>query len=161
MKNKDILRIFSCVLASASLIICVFIYGEISGFKQGYDVSFSEQFPGSRIMFSGDGPNFYEYIGEGYAYIAFCFCTYIIGRLLKEKILLHTICIFALGVIIYQYELLLKFKYGVLAIEGEFSYNNWLLNSIPFDWFCLSTALTLLIIQIAILVVNSFFKSNQ
>lgn len=162
MKNEHALKLLSCGIVFVSLAICLLLYGEISGFNKGYSAAMTFAFPETVASgeFSSGGPNFYEYIGGGYVFAAFCYGIYLISGLAKDENVLPYIRIASLGIVIYQYWLMLGFKYRLLLnTEVKYPYDDWLRDSIQLDWFCLISAALLVTIHSAVIVLKYTKKS--
>ena len=162
MKNKDILKIISLALASISFIICLLLWGETSGFRQGYGAAIDiESINQISANFSAHGPNFFEFLIRRYCIIALSIYVYIIGRVTKIEILSHIICVSSLGMVIYQYWQMLQYKKDVLDNSSHLlPYKTWLLNSVWLDWFCSFIVALLLIVQVIILF-SQFLRRNN
>ncbi len=152
MKGKDCVKITSVILALFSIGICVFIWGQVSGFEKGYFYGVFS--PPPSTGFSASGPNFFQEINILYFILAVGFCIYSIGNLLKPSALSSTIRLLSLIVPIYPLWRTLSFKKEVLAMETKFSYDYWLNNSIYFDYLLLFIASILILFQVALIISN-------
>jgi hypothetical protein len=154
MKDQKILKIIQIILASVSLAICIFLWGQINGFEQGYVSGVFQEYPhNSEIQFAAHGPNFYEEMNRWYAFIALGFLLFVWGGLVKRLVVSTVLYVLPFFFIILQYWQMIYWKNELLAREYKFPYEYWLQNSIRFDWFCLCAAVCLVIIQI-ILIIN-------
>lgn len=158
--KREVLKIISLGLASLSFVICLLLWGEISGFKKGFLAAYHVENADNTIKIATSGPNFFEFVIGKYALIALCFYIYLVGKLIKEENSSQFLCILSLVVSIILYLLLLQFKYGI-DDSAVLLYREWLTTSIKFDWFCFFTAVGLLIIQIASLATNYFKRKSN
>ncbi len=135
MKNNNLVKVASIILASVSICICLFIWGKVSGFEYGYFYGVFQNPPST--FFNASGPNFFQEINKWYFIITVGFCIYIIGKLLKSLAVSSIICILSLSVGFYPYWDMLSYKKEILAMETKFPYDYWLNKSVYFDWFLL------------------------
>jgi hypothetical protein len=153
MKDQKILKNIQIALASISLSICIFLWGQINGFEQGYIIGFFQEYRDTSVIRFAHGPDFYEEMNRWYVVITLGFLLYIGGALVKKLAVSTVLQVLPFLVIILQYWQMIYWKNKLLAHEYKFPYDYWLQNSIRFDWFCLCVAGSLGIIQI-ILIIN-------
>lgn len=157
MKYKNALKIKSFVIALISLSICLYLWGQINGFEQGYTSGVFNEYPHvSEVKIAVHGPNFFDVMNQWYLIIISGFSLYIISNFLKPLAISSTLCILSLAVIIASSLQIISFKNEILDMEYKFPYDYWLNNSIYFDWSCLFTAITLMFIQVAIIIISKF-----
>lgn len=156
MMNNFLLKVASLGLAWVSFTISLFLCGQIVGFDQGSEWAHR---PGREvrmtISISGSlGPSAYDLFVSAYIVIAICFCIYMVAKLYEKSTLSRAVSVVPLVVIIYKYWQLFQWKDLYLELNDDFGYYYWIINSIPSDWFVITTAATLLISQIVILFVS-------
>jgi hypothetical protein len=150
MRNEDLVKIISITLALVSLITCLFIWGQISGFEKGYLYGVIQSPP--RIEgISGQEVNFFQIINSIYLIISLGFCAYIIGKFLKSLVISSVICMVSLSVVVIPLYDILRYKNDFLPVTRPGSDVFWLNNSIYFDWFFLFATVTLMFVQITLI----------
>ncbi|MCY7347864.1 MAG: hypothetical protein LH614_16830 [Pyrinomonadaceae bacterium] len=155
MKYKQVLKVISFVLGLISLSICLYLLGQLNGFEQGYISGVFNEYPhvsDSSLRFSSGGPNFFEFTSQGYLLMVVGISVYLYCNFLKPAAISIALCIFSLAIVFVALWRIIPFKNEILAMEYKFSYDYWLNNSIYSDWFCLFTAVILLLIQIALTI---------
>ncbi len=152
MESKESIRITLAAFAWILLGLCLFIWGKVSGFEEGFFYGVFRPPPPTR--FSADGPNFYQTVNCWYFLIAVCLSIYIIATFLKPLALSCVICLFSLAVAVYPFWHSFKFKYGILEMKANFPYDYWLKISVYFDWFCLVGIMILMLIQFISIISN-------
>lgn len=162
MKNTITLKAVPFGLAFVSFVICLVLCGQINGFEQALWAAANPGGIPNKIKFSLDlgrtGPNFYEFIVTTYIVIAICFCIYGVAKYFENSTPSLFFPLVPLGIIVCGFSLLLLAKHSYLAENGGFGKSHWIINSIPFDWFCLVTASILLIFQV--LIVTFSYRSS-
>lgn len=154
MRSKDLLQIISISLALISLFVCLFLWGQLSGFEKGYFYGMFKDV--SQTKFSGIGEtNYFHAMNFWYLIIAIGFCGYIAGKYLKPLFISSIVCILSLSVVIYPFWDMLHYKNEVLTISSHYRDNSWLNISIYFDWFLLLATVILLFFQFIIMINNS------
>lgn len=144
--KEKILNTGSILLSAAVSAICFVLYGEVSGFRQGVNVAdnINEYIPS---MFAVHGPNFYDLTTRYYLIIASCVLVYLSGRLLLSKRASLIAAMLPLALALFSCVRLLQFKYDIDETAVLF-YRKWLTVSVWYDWFCLSSIVILISIQI-------------
>lgn len=131
------------VLASILSVTSLLLLGAIQGYKQGLLADIE---PDGLERFSVQGPNFFEFVGETYLFIAVCSLLFILGKVITEKTSSSILC-FASGLgIIFLYWQLLLFKHDI-DDSAILYYRQWLDISLKFDWTCLSLTIVLIILE--------------
>lgn len=148
MRSKDLLQIISVSLALISLGICLFFWGQLSGFEKGYFYGMFQEIP--QTGFSGGGTNYFHAINFWYLIIAVGFCVYVIGKYLKPLFISSIVCVLSLGIVIYPFWDMFQYKNEVLNISSHYRNDSWLNISIYFDWFLLIATVILMLIQFTI-----------
>ena len=155
MKYKQVLKVISFVLGLISFSICLYLLGQLSGFEQGYISGVFNEYPhvsDSDISFSTSGPNFFEFTNQWYLLMTVGFSIYLYCNFLKPITVSIASCIFSLLIVFLAAWRIIPFKNEILAMEYKFPYDYWLNNSIYLDWFCLFTAIILLLIQVVLTI---------
>ncbi len=156
----------SIALALVSLISCIFIWGQVSGFEKGYlsGVLYSTELIEPKISFSGGGFSIFDRLNNWYFIITIGFCIYIIGKFLKPLIVSSAVCLLSLSIALYPFSDMLFYKSNVLSISNHNRDDYWLNISIYFDWFLLLAAVVLMFIQFVLVITrkldNETFKIN-
>ncbi len=119
MRSKDLSQIISISLALISLLVCLFLWGQLSGFEKGYFYGMFKDVPQTR--FSGVGEtNYFHAMNFWYLIIAVGFCAYVIGSYLKPLFISSIVCILLLSVVIYPFWDMLHYKNEVLTISSRY-----------------------------------------
>jgi len=141
-------KIISIGLASIIFIASIFLCGEINGFRLGGDAMiFTEGV--KRLEFSGGvGMTVYSVIMLKYALIATLMYLYLIGKLRKITIISTLLSVAAVGVAMVPYWQMIQYKRSL--IDSRFTYNDWLLKSLKFDW-------AFFVVVISLFVLETFF----
>ena len=154
MRSKDLSQIISISLALISLLVCLFLWGQLSGFEKGYFYGMFKDVPQTR--FSGVGEtNYFHAMNFWYLIIAVGFFVYVIGSYLKPLFISSIVCILSLSIVIYPFWDMLEYKNEVLTISSHYRNDSWLNISIYFDWFLLLAAIILMFIQFTRMINNS------
>ena len=151
MRNKDLVKTISITLAIVSLVTCLFIWGQISGFEKGYLYGLIQNPPRIEGISGQGGTNFFQVINTWYLITVLGFCAYIIGKCLKPLVVSSIICMVSLSVVILPLFNILQYKYDFLPVTRPGSDVFWLNNSIYFDWFFLFATVTLMFVQITLI----------
>jgi hypothetical protein len=138
------LRKVSICLALIALILCLWLWFEHNAFDMQMKIRLT--------AFSiGNGPSTYGFLADTYFFVACLLLTFVIGKLIRPKIMSFTVATSSLCLIIFQFW---EIKKWYSFIINTFPYYNndpdfeLLRNSVLFVCVCFSVALILFIIQL-------------
>jgi hypothetical protein len=156
-----LLQITSIFLASLTLGVCLFLCGEIVGFRDGMLAAYNiESFEAVSRQFITHGPNFFNAVIWQYSVISFCLSVYLTGRFMLKNTPSLVICFSSLaGAIVFCCRLL-HFKYDIDE-SAALLYRKWLTVSVRFDWVCLICLVILIIIQLYATTAAYFAKASR
>ena len=150
MKNRNLLKIASIILALVSLAIGLFFWGELSGFEKGYFYGIFQNPPQTgTVVFTF---NHFQSINIWYFIITVGFCVYIIGKFLKPLLVSSSICILSLSIVFYPFWDMLQYKNEMLNVSHHYREDFWFNISIYFDWFLLFATIILMFTQFTLFI---------
>ena len=154
----------SVSLASLSVCVCLYVWGQLSGLEKGY--FYGVFIPAPQPETAVYGHDFYQTVNIWYCFITAGFCVYAAGRLLLSNAgFSNAVCILALSVGLYPFRDMFIYKKGIIDFDllyrsSSLPYFQWLKLSVYFDWFLLSAALILLIAQVILMITSGVNKET-
>lgn len=144
----------SISLALISLLVCLLLWGQLSGFEKGYFYGMFKEV--SQTGFSGVGEtNYFHALNFWYLIIAGSFFVYVLGSYLKPLFISSIVCLSSLIVAIYPFWDMLQYKNDVLTTSSHYRNESWLNVSIYFDWFLLLAVIILIFAQFTRMINSS------
>ena len=140
------LRRISIIVGLIALVMSVFLFGVHYGFDQRGLVEAI-----GKVSFGAGGPRTYEELSRRYLLISCFLSFYLIGKIIKSKLISQIICISFLSFAIYQFWQIYDFY--MMLINQFHDYDKTAHFSLLRDsnflvWLCFVMVLSLLVIQI-------------
>ena len=147
------LKVVSIAIAAVSLAAALFLWAQLSGFEYGFFYGVFADPPNNG--FAAHGPNYYQSLNIWYFWVSLCLSVVLIVKFFKHTIIGGVFSILLLAFSAISIWNLTEFKKMVIDVRGDsFAWYNpypWLERSLYFDWFCLSSLIVLLVIEISMM----------
>lgn len=142
LNESNMIERLSKVIVFVACILLAFAHGLYAGFELG-------QKQNSTGIYSTFGSG-YQLLANTYFYIFLLLILYIVGLLLRTKVLAHFICIVTLLLTVFQFRVIYLQKIQIANSGDEFS--KLMRDTVTFDWLIFLSVCLLFALQLTAIV---------